>query len=55
MFRERIMRRDCLEMLENKGLQPQVDKIQGVVGGYVKAEIDNLGTSNPGGGLNDNC
>ena len=36
------------EMLENTRLQPQVDKIQGAVGGLVKTVFDNLGSSRPG-------
>ena len=36
-------------------MQPPVDKVQGAVGRYVKAEIAILGTANLGGGSNDNC
>lgn len=35
-------------MLENTGLQPPVDKVQGPVGGLVKTVFDNLGSSKPG-------
>lgn len=42
-------------MPENKGLQPSVDKVQGLVGGYVKADFVNLRPAILGGGIHDNC
>lgn len=36
-------------------MQPAVDKVQAVVGGYVKAVFANLEPSNLGGDTNDNC
>lgn len=47
--------KENLEMPINKGLQPPVDKVQGTVGRFVKAEIAILGVSNPGGESNDDC
>ena len=44
-----------LENLENTGLQLQVDKVQGAVGGFVKSVFANLKPSKPGGGVHDNC
>ena len=40
---------------EITGLQPSVDKVQAMAGGYVKADVAILETSNLGGGLNDDC
>ena len=40
---------------EITGLQPPVDKVQAMAGGYVKADVAILETSNLGGGLNDDC
>ena len=40
---------------EITGLQPPVDKVQAMAGGYVKAGVAILETSNLGGGLNDDC
>ena len=37
------------------GLQPVVDKFQGIVGGYVNANFVNLKPSNLGGKINDYC
>ena len=42
-------------MLKNRGLQPLVDKVQGLVGGFVKADFANLRPANLGGGIHDNC
>lgn len=42
-------------MPENTGMQLTVDKVQGVVGGFVRADFVNLEPSNLGGGANDNC
>ena len=35
------------ESIENKGMQPLVDKVQGLVGGVVKRDFDNLRPANP--------
>ena len=45
----------CSKMLKNRGLQPPVDKVQGLVGGFVKADFANLKPANLGGETNDNC
>lgn len=42
-------------MPENTRMQPSVDKVQGVVGGYVKQLLVSLKPSNHGGDANDNC
>ena len=43
-----------LKMPENTRMQPSVDKVQGVVGGYVKGSFANLRPANLGGGTDDN-
>ena len=45
----------CPKKLKNRGLQPPVDKVQGLVGGFVKADFANLKPANLGGETNDNC
>ena len=47
--------RQITKNVENNGLQPPVDKFQGVVGGFVKAKKAILKPSNLGGKTNDNC
>ncbi len=47
--------RQITKNVENSGLQPPVDKFQGVVGGFVKAKKAILKPSNLGGKTNDNC
>lgn len=42
-------------MPENTAMQLTVDKVQGVVGGFVKTDLGNLEPSKLGGGANDNC
>ena len=43
------------EMPENTVMQPTVDKVQGVVGGFVRKTFVNLEPSDLGGEVNDNC